>query len=106
MVAGGAAAADGATCEVVSSHFIPLIEGAVAEYIAKWQERAAPRGTAQQVRINVQPQSLAFSSWASEPGFYPIVAPQSRQHAGFQGMQCNVQVCITLRPKLPMTLSC
>jgi hypothetical protein len=49
MVAGGAAAADGATCEVVSSHFIPLIEGAVAEYIAKWQERAAPRGTAQQV---------------------------------------------------------
>jgi len=49
-LSGDAAAGDGSsTCEVVTSTFIPLIEGAVAEYIAKWQERPAPRGTAQQV---------------------------------------------------------
>lgn len=54
--AGAAAAAgEGATCEVASSHFIPLIEGAVAEYIAKWQERSAPRGTAQQVGHLAEP---------------------------------------------------
>jgi hypothetical protein len=29
---------------VISSAFIPLIEGAVAEYIGKWQERPAPGG--------------------------------------------------------------
>lgn len=44
-----AAVAEGGAWEVASSAFIPLLEGAVAEYIAKWQERAAPRGTAQQV---------------------------------------------------------
>jgi hypothetical protein len=50
--AGDAAPGDGSgACEVASSTFIPLIEGAVAEYIAKWQERPAPRGTAQQVGL-------------------------------------------------------
>lgn len=32
------------TTETISSAFILLIEGAVAEYIAKWQERPAPGG--------------------------------------------------------------
>lgn len=47
---GESAQPESGTCEVVASSFIPLIEGAVAEYIAKWQERPAPRGTAQQAR--------------------------------------------------------
>jgi hypothetical protein len=55
MFAGDVAAApEGSTCEVATSSFIPLIEGAVAEYIAKWQERPAPNGTAQQVVPNAQ----------------------------------------------------
>lgn len=67
----GDAAAEGTTCEVATSTFIPLIEGAVAEYIAKWQERPAPRGTAQQVshlgrmaaaNHNVQPTIMCSSN--------------------------------------------
>lgn len=41
---GDAAAEGSGTAEVISSAFIPLIEGAVAEYIGKWQERPAPGG--------------------------------------------------------------
>ncbi|KAF6264066.1 hypothetical protein COO60DRAFT_270081 [Scenedesmus sp. NREL 46B-D3] len=41
---GDAAAEGSGTSEVISSAFIPLIEGAVAEYIGKWQERPAPGG--------------------------------------------------------------
>jgi hypothetical protein len=57
----GDAPAAGATLEVATSSFIPLIEGAVAEYIAKWQERPAPRGTAQQVKC-----CIAFRPSASQ----------------------------------------
>jgi hypothetical protein len=42
--AGDAAAEGSGTSEVISSAFIPLIEGAVAEYIGKWQERPAAAG--------------------------------------------------------------
>jgi hypothetical protein len=44
LAAGDAAAEGSSTSEVISSAFIPLIEGAVAEYIGKWQERPAPGG--------------------------------------------------------------
>lgn len=69
---GDAAAGDGSsTCEVVTSTFIPLIEGAVAEYIAKWQERPAPRGTAQQVRAGTLSAQPVIAHAHSMPGAHP-----------------------------------
>jgi hypothetical protein len=59
--AAGAGGDGGVTCEVASSAFIPLLEGAVAEFIAKWQDRPAPRGTAAQVHWGGLGEGLAGS---------------------------------------------
>lgn len=89
----GDAPAAGATCEVASSSFIPLIEGAVAEYIAKWQERSAPRGTAQQVRccaaatgrlLLLRRTRPAAASHVHVLQLFPTDGLQHRQNISFQ----------------------